>query len=168
MTLRGGQAQQIFTYILTIAIVGFLLVMGVRYVMTFASAGDEQALLRFEKQLATAVGDTLYSDDTYMASFAVPSGVAEVCFGNYDLSAAASIAFDNHKIIKNSIDGGEHANVYVLFTDGTMRSFFVDKLKASTLGYAFDDITDPCVTPGSGGLKLKFTGDGDSAFVEKG
>lgn len=164
--MKKSQIGQIFIYVLTLVIISFILIYGYNAIKNFKEKSEQISLVKFKNELSNIV--EIISPDygsVKIRNIEVPSGYDEVCFveyykGNFPLINTPSL-FDNHPILKDSVNSGVKKNVF-LIREITEKSFFIGDIKVIS-----DDNKILCFKVANNIIKIKFEGRGDHALLSK-
>jgi hypothetical protein len=166
---KAQNVGQIFTYILSIVIVGVILLFGYNAIKQLWEKQDTVAKVDFEKKLEAAIIST---SSEYGAvrkkTFDVGSSYKSICFAkNYGgyLTTASPIIYNDYPEIKTSVQSGVKKNIFYVRTDGS--SFALPKEMGKI---AFEDANNPleCIPVKNSRLTINIEGMGDYAIIKPG
>lgn len=159
---RAQLYSQIFIYILTIVVVGFILVYGYRTITGIRDKANQVMLLQFEKD-ARSIIQSITSDfgSVVRKELNVDEKTTLVCFidnyENFDRTNPKSDGAIN-PIIKESIRSNSELNVF-LMDHGVRRSFSIGKTSVD------NDVL--CIKPQNSQIILRLEGAGDHAKIAR-
>lgn len=170
---KKAQIQgQIFIYILTIIIAGFIFMFGYNAISSFTNQIETSKLVDFEIELINnfdKISSEYNSFDKH--TFTLPSNYEKVCFLNIDLinktelmdgihvSSKNPVDFLAHPLIIDSIESGISNNVFV-FSSWLEKSFDVGKINIKD-SYSSKYVPFICYSLFNGKLYLNLKGFGN-------
>ena len=169
---------QIFTYVIAIIVVGFVMLFGYKSIADLREKGKEADYIQFKSQLTAAIKLTKGYGDVSQEIMSIPESYTEICFVSYYIETAGTpSSFTSNRdiskpIIENSVDDGVKKNIFLVRGNGDIESFFMDNVKVSpTLGPNGPAANDPdrnfgCIQSTAGNIKIKFEGKGDKTQID--
>jgi len=159
---KGQLYGQIFVYILTIVVVGFILIYGYRTITGFKDKANQVMLLQFEKDTKIIV-QSIASDfgSVVKKELNADDKTNMVCFvENYEAFDRASPRSSDaiNPIVMESIRSNSEINVF-LIGDGIRKSFSTGRISVD------NDIL--CIKPQNNAVILRLEGAGDHAIVSR-
>lgn len=149
---KNAQAQQVFTYIFAIVVIGAIVLFGYKAFNNMRDKAENVAYLTFQTDLTNAVDSMSYSYGSVSKKIlTVPSGYEEVCFVDLDCFAEKKCTFDDdfkYPIIKNYVESGAKENVFL-----KDKSFYGGNITVVEDKDGFD-----CITVARGKLNLRIEG----------
>lgn len=150
--MKKAQVQQVFTYVLVIAVVGTILLLGLRAILSILDKSCDVEELQFNRQLDkllvrySSYGNMGYED------LRVPCDYGEMCFIN--INNCDEIA---NSVIKQECDLETGNNIFVKQGQLTLPIFAIPKLEANP-----DELVDGvlCIEPRSDRYYFKLEGVG--------
>lgn len=88
---KNAQVNEMFTYILSIIIIGLILLFGIRYIIKLQQDIKTIDLVKFKTQVETVAGSYAYQYGSWVKQeFSVPSEVKQVCFFDVEKAGGSS------------------------------------------------------------------------------
>jgi len=151
-----SQVGQIFIYVITIVLVGFLLFYGYSAISGFKDKADQVSYIQFKNSLQnTAEVISLDYGSVKVKDFILPDGIVKLCIVK-NFPELPTLSNTNYPIIEDSVNSKVNKNVF-LIGDNLEDSFNVEKI------FLEDDMK--CLDVISGKLKLKLEGRGDHTII---
>lgn len=152
---------QVFIYVLTIILIGFILVYGYNAITTFGEKSEQVSFIKLKSDLSNIV-EIITPDygSVKIRSFDVPGGYNKVCFIK-NFPSFPSLSGTSYPIIEDSVNSGVKKNMF-LIKEGAEESFFIGDIEVVS-----EDNEILCVEVVSNMITVKFEGKGDHALLAK-
>lgn len=153
---------QIFIYVITVIIIGFILVYGYNAIKGFIDRSEQVSFIKFKNDLSNTV--EIISPDygsVKIKSFEVPSDYSKVCFVK-NFPDFPSLSGTNYPIMDDSVNSKVQKNVF-LIKETVKESFFIGNIDVIS-----DNDKYLCVDVVNNKINnIKFEGKGDHASLSK-
>ena len=158
--LKSQMIGQIFIYILSLILIGFILIYGYNAIVDFRERAKEVSFANFENDLSSMVEIVAPDTGTIKTeSFEVPAGYGKVCFVK-SFPDFPTLSSTGYPLIENTINKKVKKNVFLI--KEAPRSFFIGNIEVIS-----DDNKILCIDAVNGIIKIKFEGKGDNAVLSK-
>ncbi|MDP7323712.1 MAG: hypothetical protein QF632_03045 [Candidatus Woesearchaeota archaeon] len=171
--------SQIFTYVIALFIVSFVLIFGYRSIAGLKETGEKADFAQFKSKLESSIKLSKGYGDVSNEVLALPPGYEKVCFA--DLDNPTAYRFSAHGLISNSLDyvsGGTNKvekNVFLIQDGGGMDSLFVENIKPRIESESETPTDDPkteelpndnpCIEVKNSNIRIRFEGQGDKTAI---
>jgi hypothetical protein len=168
MNKKAQPASQIFTYIIAIVIVGVILIFGYSAVRTFVHRSDQITIVKFQKELETAVKTVSNDYGTVKKyNFDLSNDYKQVCFvRNYDKASVASgfipANFQQYPVIWDSIYEQVDKNIFLIKSN----RFVAEKLLVGVVSLPNTEVFK-CLNVSNARLSVKMEGMGDHVVISE-
>lgn len=151
-----SQVGQIFIYVITIVLVGFLLFYGYNAITGFKDKADQVSYIQFKNSLQnTAEVLSLDYGSVKVKEFVVPDSIVEVCVVR-NFPELPTLANTNYPIIEDSVNSKVDKNIFLVGKE-VEDSFIIPKV------YLEEDMK--CFEVIGNKMKLKLEGRGDHTII---
>lgn len=165
---KKAQIQgQIFIYILTVIIAGFIFVFGYNAIISFTEQIEISKLIDFEvemKNTFSRIGSEYQSFEKH--KFVLPSDYEKICFLNLDFVTTSHLA--GYPLIIDSLASGVKDNVFI-YSNWLEKSLDVGDIKIlnNTCSDSSPEVAFNCITLFNGKFYLNIRGLGDKPEIEE-
>lgn len=158
MNKKSQMIGQIFIYVLSLLLIGFILIYGYNAIKDIMTRSEEVAFAKFKNDLSNIVEVVAPDTDTVkIRSFEAPAGISKVCFvKNYP--DFPTLSNTGYPIIEQSVNENVKKNVF-LIREVTERSYFIGDISVE------DGIL--CINVTNNIVKIKIEGKGSHASLSK-
>lgn len=166
---RAQIPSQMFTYILTMLVIGMLLFLGVKWVGTIMDRGSDITMAKIKTDMEGAFEDIKYSYGSWKnEEFVLPSEVERVCF--FDEEKRKDETYRNTDIC--TVDDDDYSPTICDSWGQEGSNIVFDPIRSMDAEINVRDIEvdEPgylCVNETNGRIKVKLTGQGDSVKVSR-
>jgi len=153
---KAQMIGQIFTYVLSILLIGLILIYGYNAITTFREKSEQVTFVKFKNDLSNMV--EIISPDygsVKIRDFEVPGGYNKVCFVE-NFPAFPSLSNTGYPIIEDSVRSKVKKNVF-LVEQRAEKSFFIGDISVENDILCFEVINNV--------VKVRFEGKGDHALL---
>jgi len=161
MLKRGQISSETLVYALTIVIVGFILVMGHKYLSSNTKVIDKAELLQFQNKLSSDIKSLGKEYGTFRKiTYQVPNNVEEVCFVdlNKKNELLSSKLINYYPLMKDSVESDVRKNIFFVGAS-EQQSYFVDSVVINHYPYM------NCFQQLNNKIEVGIEGLGDSSLI---
>jgi hypothetical protein len=155
-----AQIQQVFTYILTIILVGFVLLMGYRAIIGLIDKGCEVEKASFKTNIESMISKFNNYGSLNREGLNGPCDFSQVCFIDTQIIRSNTAININNPLIFQSTGAGVEKNIFLVKHGLTEPVGFVEQLKVDNSQEYI------CINNTNGKFEITFRGDGKNTYIE--
>ncbi len=158
---KGQVTGQVFIYIISAVIIGFVLLFGIQAVLKILKTGCDVEMIEFKQGLEDRFKKGMQHGVVNDRPISVPScsNFAEVCFVQLDKEAPPSL-YSSRPLIYNSWEDKVEANVFFI-ADGPELFMYVKGLEVKNPFWLCEPVVSGRIST------LRFIGQGDGILVDQ-
>jgi len=169
--MRKAQVSQIFTYIIILLVVGVLVIMGYRGIMSIMKTSCQHQRVLFEKDLLNLIDENTDKGSVHEETLKAPCDVIEICLVNSNHcpdTAREGVLLDSNNVKDNVTRNAANDCTSNIFFKGqfTEAVGFSNKISLASPDPLLAKIQ--CFDVRNGEFKFLFTGLGRKTQVESG
>jgi hypothetical protein len=155
--MRKAQIQQAFVYIIAVVVIGFIVMMGFKYITMFTGKKCDVELYDFETKINQYITKHAALGEYFEESIKAPCQYKSVCFVDAraikDTANPKKFSDNTYPVIKQGVDRGVQQNIF-LISDKVEPVGYNAGLALADKEFLF------CVKRTSGSFRLAFRGQG--------
>lgn len=162
MKFKKGEIEaQSVLYVLSLIIVAFILLFGVRSIMTLNDTTTDISTVKFKSSLEKTVNYVKGSTGTIkQEEYYVPGSFTQICFVDDSMFGDESFVFGGQFLVQDSVQSGAQENVFLIGEKVLEDSFYIEGIEVNSgpNKYRCMDIT-------RNNVYIRFEGKGNSVEI---